>query len=265
MKQQLSIDRVKSRPKRSLGQNFLNDDNFLRLLSKNITTNNDTTIIEIGPGKGALTNYLIKKKFKYLYLIEKDYHLSVQLNNNYKKFDNIKIINHDALSYDFRNFYKHNDVLILGNLPFNISTQLLFKWLCEKKWPPFYRKMILMFQKEVAERIISNHNKKNYGRISVASQARCKIRKIITAPSKVFFPKPKVDGVVLEFIPSIKYKDLDFESLLILLKKSFSQRRKKIKNNLKNHVELLEKLNINLDFRAENISVEEYCKIAKML
>ena len=265
MKQQLNTNRVSAKPKRSLGQNFIINENFLSNLNKNISSDSETTIIEIGPGKGALTNYLIKKKFESLYLIEKDYELYVQLKNNFKENKKIKILNEDALNYNFMSFYNCNNVIIIGNLPFNVSTQLLFKWLEEKEWPPFYKKMILMFQKEVAERITSRHNHKNYSRISVASQARCKVKSIVTAPSSIFFPKPKVDGVILEFTPILKYKEIDFQLLLNVLKLSFSQRRKKIKNNLDKYIDILEKLGINQNLRAENITVDEYCKIVKML
>lgn len=261
MKQQLNTNN----PKRSLGQNFIKDNNFLSALNKKIRTDHDSTIIEIGPGKGALTKYLLNKKFKYLYLIEKDHNLASKLQNSFCNNKKIKVFNQDASKYDFKEFYNHKNVIIVGNLPFNISTQLLFKWLNEETWPPFYKKMILMFQKEVAERIISNHDNKNYGRISVASQVRCKINHMITAPANIFYPKPKVDGAVLEFVPTLKYKNLDFNSLQNILKLSFSQRRKKIKNNLKDYLEILKELNIDQNLRAENLTVDEYCKIAKLL
>ena len=106
--------------------------NFLSNLNKNISSDSETTIIEIGPGKGALTNYLVKKDFESLYLIEKDYELFIQLKNNFKENKKIKILNEDALNYNFMSFDSCNNVIIIGNLPFNVSTQLLFKWLEEK-------------------------------------------------------------------------------------------------------------------------------------
>ena len=139
MRQQLSIENKYA--KKSLGQNFITDKNFLEKISEFVPSDKNTNIIEIGPGKGALTYYLAKKKFKSLLLIEKDKELIEKLK---KKFDDktIKIINEDALKIDFEKLNLNSDVIIVGNLPFNISTQLLFKWLEVCKWPPFYLSLI---------------------------------------------------------------------------------------------------------------------------
>ena len=261
MKQQSNIS--KQRPKKSLGQNFIHDENFLEKLSKIISSDDETDIIEIGPGKGALTKYVSKKKFRKYYLIEKDHILASELKNTYQNYSNIKIFNHDALDFDYSVFNKKS--IIIGNLPFNISSQLLFKWLEIKEWPPFYHTMILMFQKEMAERIISRHDTKIYGRISVSAQIRCKIYKKIYASSNIFYPKPKVDGLVLEFRPHEKYRDINFNKLQILLKEVFIHRRKKIKNSLKKNLEALNELNIDTDLRAENLSIEDYYNIIKLI
>ena len=262
MRQQLSIESKYA--KRSLGQNFIIDKNFLKKISKFIPSDKKTNIIEIGPGKGALTNFLVDKNFKSLFLIEKDRELVKELKN---KFNNksINIINGDALKIDFEDLNLNNDVIIVGNLPFNISTQLLFKWLEFYNWPPFYKRMVLMFQREVADRIISPNNNKNYGRISVAAQARCKIRKVLTAPSHIFNPIPKVDGAILDFKPCTDYLELDFTILQKILKEAFSQRRKKIKKNLSNYISVLRDLNIDENLRAENLSVKDYCNISLAL
>ena len=122
--------------------------------------------------------------------------------------------------------------------------------------------MVLMFQKEVANRIIAKHNQKSYSRISVITQARCEIKELLKAPSSIFYPKPKVDGTILEFSPITKYLDIDIAILQKLLRKSFEHRRKKVKTSLKEYDYLLKKFDIDDGLRAENLSVDDYCKLA---
>ena len=256
---------MRNLPKKSLGQNFITDQNFLKKISKEIPSDKDTTIIEIGPGRGALSRYLLKKKYKFIILIEKDYALAENLKKDFNKNNNIKVLNNDALKINYSELNLTGKVIIVGNLPFNISTKLLFKWLEFKSWPPFYERMILMFQKEVGHRIISKHNRKNYGRISVAAQARCKIKTIANAPAKIFYPIPKVDGIILEFLPIIKYKKINYTKLQLILKEAFTHRRKKIKTNLNNYSYILNKLKIDGNLRPENLSVKDYCDITNYL
>ena len=263
MKPRLSIN--KSFPKKSLGQNFIQNKDFIFKLSALIRSDNDTNIFEIGPGMGALTDQLIKKKFKNLYLIEKDFLLFQKLENKFKNDNNIFAFNEDALDYNYEAINKKQKSLIIGNLPFNISSQLLINWIVNYNWPPFYNKMVLMFQKEVANRIIARHNQKSYSRISVISQARCEIKVLLDAPSNIFSPKPKVDGTVLEFSPITKYPDIDISNLQKLLRKSFEHRRKKIKTSLKDYDYLLKKFDIDDGLRAENLSVDDYCKLASAI
>jgi len=263
MKPQLNLN--KSFPKRSLGQNFIKNKDFILKLSKLIQSDNETNIFEIGPGMGALTDQLVKKKFKNLYLIEKDLSLYQVLNKRFRDYNNIFAYNSDALDYSYEVINKNQKSLIVGNLPFNVSSQLLINWIANYSWPPFYSKMILMFQKEVAERIISKHNQKSYSRISVISQSRCEIKVLLNAPSNIFFPKPKVDGTVLEFSPITKNSDVNILNLQKLLRKSFEQRRKKIKTSLKDYDYLLKKFGIDDSLRAENLSVDDYCKLASAI
>ncbi len=255
----------KSFPKKSLGQNFIQNKDFILKLSALICSDNDTNIFEIGPGMGALTNQLVKKKFKNLYLIEKDFLLFQRLEDRFQKDKNIFAFNADALDYNYEGINNNQKSLIVGNLPFNISSQLLINWIVNYNWPPFYSKMVLMFQKEVANRIIAKHNQKSYSRISVISQARCEIKVLLNAPSNIFFPKPKVDGTILEFSPITRYLDIDISNLQKLLKKSFEHRRKKIKTSLKDYDYLLKKFDIDDGLRAENLSVDDYCKLASAI
>ena len=263
MKQQLNIN--KNSPKKSLGQNFIKDHNFTLKLSSLITSDDKTNIFEIGPGMGALTQHILKKKYKKLFLIEKDIRFFEDLRNKFENNKKIITINCDALSYDYEDANKKSKSIIVGNLPFNISTQLLINWITGNHWPPFYFKMILMFQKEVADRIVSLPNQKTYSRISVITQARCRVRKILNAPSDIFFPMPKVDGTVLEFTPILENKNMNIFNLQTLLKKSFEHRRKKIKTTLKDYSSLLKILKIDDNLRAEDLSVEDYCKLASAI
>ncbi len=262
MRLRLSINK-KFIAKKSLGQNFIHSKNFLNKLSKKIITNNNTDIIEVGPGTGSLTEYLKEKKFNNLFLIEKDYELSKQLNDKYKYEKNIVIYNEDALTFNLSNISKNREIIIVGNLPFNISSQLLINWITYDKWPPFYNKMYLMFQKELGKRINSKINNKTYGKLSVLTQARCSVKELIEAPSHIFNPKPKVDGIVLEFTPINTFIDVDFEKLKIILKFAFENRRKKIKNTLGKYKFYFDNWEIEKDLRPENIEVEKYCYLAR--
>ena len=250
--------------KKSLGQNFITDENFLKKLSSLIITDNNSLIIEIGPGKGALTKKLVKKDVEKILVIEKDDRLINNLRIFSKEFRNFKIMHADALKIDYNKIIKKNSIIV-GNLQFNISSSLLMNWIFLNKWPPLYKKMYLMFQKEVGERILATHGSKQYGRLSVITQSRCKIKKLIVAKSNIFSPKPKVDGVVLEFTPHGKNIDMDIKNLEIIVRNAFSHRRKKIKTTLSSYIHYLDKLSINSDLRPENLSVTEYCKLAKLM
>lgn len=222
-------------------------------------------IIEIGPGTGSLTDFIKRKKFNNLILIEKDFELSKILINKYKNERNIKILNTDALTFNLSKLTKSKETIIIGNLPFNVSSQLLLKWISYDKWPPFYNKMYLMFQKELGKRISSKINNKSYGRISVLVQSRCKIKELIEAPSHIFYPKPKVDGIVLEFTPIDTFADVDLNKLKTILKAAFENRRKKIKNTLSQYSVFFENWEIDKDMRPENIDVRKYCHLAKKI
>ncbi len=249
--------------KKSLGQNFIYCNKFLNRLSDKIVSNYNTDIIEIGPGTGSLTEYLTRKKFNKLILIEKDFQLSNNLNQKYLNEKNIEVHNKDALTFDLSNLSKNKEVIIVGNLPFNISSQLLINWISFNKWPPFYKKMYLMFQKELGKRIISKNNNKSYGRLSILTQSRCDIKELLEAPASIFTPKPKVDGIVLEFTPIDTFKNVDLEKLKLILKTAFKNRRKKIKNSLGEYSIFFDDLEIKEDMRPENIDVKKYCSLAK--
>ncbi|MDC1303448.1 hypothetical protein N8Y98_05865, partial [Pelagibacterales bacterium] len=142
---------------------------------------------------------------------------------------------------------------------------LLYKWTKTKKWPPQQIKMVLMFQKEVADRIIALPNCKAYGKLSVVVQSRYIIKKLIDVPSALFTPAPKVDGTLLEFTPLNEYKEVDINKIDKVAKMAFSQRRKKIKNNLNEYINIIKQLDIDENLRAENLSILNYCDIAKLI
>ena len=248
-------------PKKSLGQNFIFDKNLLNKISNLIKSDPHNLIIEIGPGLGTLTDYLFKKNFKKLILLEKDNRL---IDNLKKKFNDkkVNILNEDALNFKYQKS-SYNNVIIVGNLPFNISVEILYLLTKTKKWPPQQIKMFLMFQKEVANRITAIKNSKSYGKLSVVVQSRYKVVKMFDIPASVFSPIPKVDACILEFTPINDFGSIDINKIDAVAKAAFSQRRKKIKNNMSKYLGAIEKLAINTDLRPEDLSLLDYCNIAK--
>ena len=249
--------------KKTLGQNFIFDKNLLIKISNSIRSKSINSIIEIGPGLGTLTHFLHKKKYKQLILIEKDIRLIEVLK---KKFDETKvtILNIDAIDFDYNiNSLRHS--IIVGNLPFNVSVDLLYLWTKYKNWPPQHDKMILMFQKEVANRIMALPKNKSYGKLSVVIQSRYKVKKLLDVPASAFTPRPKVDASVLEFTPFTDFRLIDINKIDKVAKDAFSQRRKKIKNNMSNYLSEINNLSISSDLRPEDLTVLDYCNIAKKI
>ena len=249
------------KPKKSLGQNFLHDKNIINKIihASNIGPNDE--ILEIGPGTGNLTELIISQNPKKIDVIEKDKNLASILK---KKFLNkINIITEDVLKLPVK-YYSGKNFLILGNLPYNISTKILSTWCLNNELS--ISKMILMFQKEVAERIIADVNSKDYSRITILSKWKFDIRKVTDVKPNSFFPKPKVHSTVLEFIPKKKIHRIeDPRNLEKITKVFFSQRRKMIKKPInilfKNLRFDYKKFNINPSDRPQNLNVDKYLKI----
>ena len=249
------------KPKKSLGQNFLLDKNIINKIINAARISSDDVVLEIGPGTGNLTKFIISNKPKKIYVIEKDEKLASELEKRY--LDKINIIKNDILKISYE-FYSGKKFLILGNLPYNISTKILSDWCLNKNLN--VSKMILMFQKEVAERILANANTKEYSRISILSKWKFDIKKIVDVKPNSFFPKPKVHSTVLEFIPKKKfYKIKNPRNLEKVTKIFFTQRRKMIKkaiNTLFKNFEFdYKKFNIKPSDRAQNIDIDIYLKI----
>ena len=254
-----------TKPKKSLGQNFLIDQNILQKIVNTVSINSNSEILEIGPGTGNLTNYLIKKNPKKIFVVEKDNNLSMLLD---KKFKNkINIINNDILKIS-ENLISKQKLVVFGNLPYNISTEILAKWITSKNKSFWFSKLILMFQKEVADRIIAKINTSNYGRLSILSNWKLDIKKIMNISRNSFFPKPKIESSLLIFSPKNKfYKITNPKNLEMITRVFFNQRRKMIKKPFKQIFEdpdeIANKLSINLNLRPQNLSPDMYYKITK--
>ena len=250
--------------KKSLGQNFLVDQNVIKKIIDigKITKKN---VLEIGAGSGNLTNKIVNLNPNKLTAIEKDKKLYSFLKEKFYNFKNIDIINEDVLEIiQNKNFGK--DVIVYGNLPYNISTQILANLVLIKKWPPWYKMLILMFQKEVADRIIAKHKTKNFGRLSVLSNWRLKIVKHFDISKNCFYPKPKINSTVLSFYPKdIKYPIKNPQNLETVTRILFSNRRKMINKNFyklfKNANTIAKNLNLDLRQRPEELKCEMYYKI----
>ena len=249
--------------KKSLGQNFLIDKNILEKIT-NITKIENNTILEIGPGTGNLTSYILKKKPKKIVVIEKDNNLTINLQ---KKFNNeITIINEDVLKIDESNLFK-DKVTVFGNLPYNISTEILSKWIINLKNNIWFECLVLMFQKEVADRIIANFNTPNYGRLSIICNWKLNIKKICDIKSSAFYPKPKIDSSLLLFYPKKNFVKInDPHNLEKITRIFFNERRKMLKkpfNKLFNgNHNVLNRLKIDLNLRPQNLNLETYYKLA---
>jgi len=251
--------------KKSLGQNFLTDQNIIDKIV-NIIEIKNKSILEIGPGTGNLTKNILKKNPKKILLIEKDYDLAQLLKENLSS--DVSIINKDVLKVDENKLY--DEILtVFGNLPYNISTEILCKWILNIKDKNFwFDYLILMFQKEVADRIIADFNTKNYGRLSILSNWKLDIKKIFDVKPSSFFPKPKVDSSILLIKPKLNFFEIkNSNNLEKLTRVFFMHRRKMLKkpyNILFNdNYQIAKKLKIDLNLRPQNLNFETYYKLTE--
>ena len=259
------IKKYNIKPKKKLGQNFLHDKNIISSIIKNVNVR-DEDIIEIGPGPGILTENILKNKARSLLVIEKDESFEVNLKkikNKYK--DNFIYLIHDVIDFDFNKLTK-KEYKIVSNLPYNISVPFILKMIKIRRVIS-WKDMILMVQKEVAERITADIGTKNYGRLSIMVNLNNDVKKLLNVKPSSFIPKPKVDSTVIKISPKNKNLNINEEVFEKIVKICFSQRRKKIKNNLDqlniNTSLLLELSNIDPNIRAENINIEGFLRISK--
>jgi len=250
--------------KKSLGQNFLVDRNILEKIV-NVTQITDKTILEVGPGSGNLTSFILKKKPKKITVVEKDEDLANHLEETFK--NQLTIINDDILKINESSLFK-SKVTVFGNLPYNISTEILSKWIANSTKDLWFNNLILMFQKEVADRIIAKFDTSNYGRLSIISNWKLNVEKICDIKPDCFSPRPKIDSSLLFFSPKKDFfKIKNPKNLEKVTRIFFNHRRKMIKkpfNQLFNgNQKVLDELNIDLNLRPQNLDLNTYYKLTQ--
>jgi 16S rRNA (adenine1518-N6/adenine1519-N6)-dimethyltransferase len=254
---------MQHQPRKRFGQNFLQSAQVIEDIVRAIAPVRDDNIIEIGPGKGAITLPLLKR-VNALTVIEIDRDLHGLLQALPEANDKLTLINEDALTIDFSQFGKH--LKVVGNLPYNISTPLILHLL---HYHADIDEMYFMLQKEVVDRLVSPEGSKQYGRLSVMVQYYCEADSLFEVPPEVFFPKPKVDSAVVRLCPhkNPPFVDVDFKDLERLVATAFSMRRKTLANNLKPLLSRteIESLGIDPGMRPEQLPVEKYAIIAKYI
>jgi len=261
--------------KKEYGQNFLKDPAVAESIVRKTGITNEDTVLEIGPGLGALTIPLAHQSKKVI-AVEKDRQIIPVLKNQLQdqSIGNVQILNENIMNADIGRISQaeNNELMVIGNLPYNISSQILIKLISERQ---FVRNACFMFQKELAERLISRPNCKSYGRLSVLLTYCSEISKLADISASSFFPKPKVDSVVIQ----IKFKkpvhQVDNEKLFInVIKAGFSKRRKNLRNALAGPdlnvdtafaARVLEKAGIDTKRRAESLSVKEFAHLSNII
>ena len=264
------ISRHQLRAKKSLSQNFLLDLNLTSKIARYAGNLDQFDILEIGPGPGGLTRSLLNEGARKVVAIEKDSRCIEALEEIQATFPGrLKLLQGDALS---TNASEHlaDPVRIIANLPYNIGTELLVRWLTSKTWPSFWQSMTLMFQKEVANRIVASPGSKAYGRLSVMSQWRCDTKIAFNVPATAFTPPPKVESTLVHFEALKEPKfPAEVEVLEFVVSKAFNQRRKMLRGALKGYFQNVEEGLLSIGVlptrRAEDITVQEYCAMSQIL
>tara|TARA_B100001996_G_scaffold156101_1_gene118921 strand:+ start:200 stop:1006 length:807 start_codon:yes stop_codon:yes gene_type:complete len=252
--------------KKSLGQNFLIDKNIINKIINIPKIEKKDTIMEIGPGYGSLTEKIIKENPKKIYAIEKDKKIYFFLKKKFENNKNLQIVNDDILNVLKKKFLE-KDIIVFGNLPYNISTQILSSLIHGPKNKPWYKILIFMFQKEVAQRIVAKSGEKDFGRLAILANWSLDIKKHFYISKNCFFPKPKIDSAILSFTPKKKkrYNFKNSRNLETVTRVLFSARRKMInKNFLKlfnGNRSVANNINLDLSLRPEKLSNEMFYKI----
>ncbi|MFC4624155.1 16S rRNA (adenine(1518)-N(6)/adenine(1519)-N(6))-dimethyltransferase RsmA [Daeguia caeni] len=259
------IERHDLMPKKSLGQNFLFDLNLTSKIARQAGNLQDQPVIEVGPGPGGLTRALLAQG-ALVTAIERDERCLAALSEIEAHYPGrLRVIAGDALEQDFTALFPgETKPRIVANLPYNVGTQLLLNWLLVEPWPPFYASMTLMFQREVAERIVATPNSNHYGRLGVLAGWRTHSRIVFDVPPQAFTPPPKVMSSVVHIVPREDPLPCDAAALGLVTQAAFGQRRKMLRQSLKSigGAELLEKTKIDGTRRAETLSVAEFVALA---
>jgi 16S rRNA (adenine1518-N6/adenine1519-N6)-dimethyltransferase len=255
----------KHQAKKRFGQNFLNNIDIIERIVSNIAPTADDNLVEIGPGQGAITAPLLAH-CPSLNVIEIDKHLIPILLAQFAKYPGFKIYQEDALKFDFSQLATHKPLRIVGNLPYNISTPIIFHLL---SFQHKIEDMHFMLQKEVVERIDSIAGEKNYGRLSVMVQYYCQVENLFGVPPESFTPQPKVDSAIVKLTPfkTLPFVAKDVTIFSSLVNVAFQQRRKTLRNSLKQLLskEQIESLPVDISLRPENITLEEYVNISNLI
>ena len=250
------------RAKKSLGQNFLIDKDIINKIVSTVSIS-DNEILEVGPGTGNLTKEILKNNPSKMYLVEKDNFLAESLKEIMD--ERVVIFNEDILKFDTTSLSK-NKIVVFGNLPYNISTEILSTWIVNLKNNYWFSDLILMFQKEVADRIIAKFNTSAYGRLSILANWRLNVNKICDISPESFSPRPKIQSTLIHFTPKKNFVDIkDPLNLEKITRVFFSHRRKMLKkpfNQIFNgNTDLLDKFNLDLKLRPQNLDFDTYYKL----
>jgi 16S rRNA (adenine1518-N6/adenine1519-N6)-dimethyltransferase len=256
--------------RKSLGQNFLFDLNLAARIARAAGPLAGTTVLEIGPGPGGLTRALLALGASRVIAIERDERAIAALQEIAALYPGrLDIISADALSYDPRTRLPSGPVRIVANLPYNIATALLVMWISAEPWPPWYDSAVLMFQREVAERIVANCGSKSYGRLSVLVQWRCEARIAFDVNASAFVPPPKVKSSLVRLLPRPVPLSCDRALLEAATQAAFGQRRKMLRQSLRSlgtePAKLIEAAGLDPTARAEEVSVEKFVLLARAL
>ncbi|HUO94111.1 MAG TPA: 16S rRNA (adenine(1518)-N(6)/adenine(1519)-N(6))-dimethyltransferase RsmA [Rhizomicrobium sp.] len=259
--------------KKSLGQNFLLDLNLTRRIARAAGPLEGTTIYEVGPGPGGLTRALLMEGAARVIAVERDARCIAALQEIAQAYPGrLDIVEHDALGIDEAALLRTRNVSapvrIAANLPYNIGSALLVKWLTEKTWPPFWQSLTLMFQREVAARLVAQPGNKDYGRLSILTQWRAAARKLLDVSPRAFTPSPKVTSAVVRIDPLPQpVAEARLEDLEAVTKAAFGHRRKMLRQSLKSLSPdtgaLIARAGLNPEERAERLTIADFAALAR--
>src|SRR5690242_20084087 len=256
--------------RKSLGQNFLLDLNLTARIARAAGPLEDATVIEIGPGPGGLTRALLALGAAHVIAVEHDERVIPALEAIARRYPGrLEIINADALTFDPKPYLGSTRAKIVANLPYNIATNLLIGWLSIEPWPPWYDMMVLMFQREVAERIVAREDEEAYGRLGVLANWRAETKILFDISPAAFVPQPKVTSSVVRLVPREKPEPCDRRALEQVAAAAFNQRRKMLRQSLKSlpadPMKLLAAAHIDPTRRAETVSISGFVAMAREL
>jgi len=257
--------------KKSLGQNFLLDLNLTRRIARAAGPLEGATVVEVGPGPGGLTRALLLEGAAKVIAIERDERCLPALQEIAAAYPGrLEIVAADAREVDYANLPLIPPARLVANLPYSVGTPLLISWLKTEPWPPWFDRLVLMFQREVADRIVAKPRTKDYGRLAVLCQWRTHPRILFKLPPEAFTPKPKIESAVVEFVPKDRPEpSCDVSQLEKVTAAAFGQRRKMLRASLRQITPeaeaLLERLGIDPKARAEELPIGDFCRMANAL